>query len=81
MTTFSRTMSIQTEKLIKGLEYLLNAREEILTSFTEVYGDEQGEQMYREVYEKDMASILLSLKVSIGDSMETNMSYLDKHEF
>ena len=81
MTAFSRTMSNQTEKLIKGLEYLLNAREEILTSFTEVYGDEQGEQMYREVYEKDMASILLSLKVSIGDSMETNMSYLDKHEF
>lgn len=81
MTTFSRTMSNQTEKLVKGLEYILKAREEILTSFTEAYGEEQGEEMYRELYDKNMDSILLSIKISIGDSMEVHMSDLIKNEF
>lgn len=81
METLNRTMSNQTEKLIKGLELMVQAREYILTSFTDTYGEEEGGKMYADAYEKDMDCILLSIKVSIGDSMEVNMSDLKKNEF
>lgn len=81
METLNRTMSKQTERLIKAMEHLLNAREEILTSFTETYGEEQGERMYNEAFESDMTDLLMTLKCNIGHSMEVNMSNLDRREF
>lgn len=77
METLNRTLSSQTERLIKGLEHLLQTKEYILSSYTSTYGNEQGEKMYTDLYEKDMDSILLSLKVSIGDSMEVNMGLIN----
>lgn len=77
MEKLNRTLSEQTEYLIKALEHLLQTNEYILSSYTSTYGEEQGEKMYTELYEKDMDSILLSLKVSIGDSMEVNMGMTD----
>lgn len=77
MERLDRTMSAQTEKLIKGLEYLLQARECIYSAYMDTYGDEQGDRMYSEVYEKDMGSLLVSLKISIGDSIQVNMGNLD----
>lgn len=77
MEKLNRTLSEQTEYLIKALEHLLQTKEYILSSYTSTYGEEQGEKMYTELYEKDMDSILISLKVSIGDSMEVNMGMTD----
>lgn len=81
METLNRTMSTQTQKLIKGLEYMVKAREEILSSFTGAYGDEQGERMYCASFDTDMNDLLLTLRNNIGLSMEVNMSDLTKMEF
>ena len=81
METLNRTMSKQTEKLIKGLELMVKAREYILSSFTETYGDEQGQKMYEEAFESDMTDLLMTLKCNIGHSMEVNMGELDRREF
>ena len=81
METLNRTMSTQTQKLIKALEYMVKAREEILSSFTETYGEEQGERMYNEAFESDMTDLLMTLKCNIGHSMEVNMGDYSKNEF
>ena len=81
METLNRTMSKQTERLIKGLEYMVKAREEILSSFTETYGDKDGERMYNEAFESDMTDLLMTLKCNIGYSMEVNMGDLTRQEF
>ena len=81
METLNRTMSKQTERLIKGLEYMVKAREFILSAFTETYGDEQGERMYQEAFESDMTDLLMTLKCNIGHSMEVNIGETDRREF
>ena len=81
METLNRTMSKQTERLIKGLEYMVKAREEILSSFTETYGDTDGERMYQEAFESDMTDLMMTLKCNIGYSMEVNMGDLTRQEF
>ena len=81
METLNRTMSTQTQKLIKALEYMVKAREEILSSFTETYGEEQGEKMYCDAFDADMNDLLMTLRHNIGLSMEVNMSDLTKMVF
>lgn len=81
METLNRTMSSQTEKLIKGLEHLVEARNEIYVSLTEAYGEDVGEGMYMRSYESNFESILTTLKMEIGTSMETNMQDLRRSEF
>ena len=63
METLNRTMSEQTQRLVKGLEYLLKAREEIYSSFTGAYGEEQGEKMYCDSgYSTGIPGVLILLK-------------------
>jgi len=81
METLNRTMSEQTQRLVKGLEYLLKAREEIYSSFTGAYGEEQGEKMYCDAFDADMNDLLMTLRHNIGLSMEVNMSDLTKMVF
>lgn len=77
MEKMNRTISDQTGSLIKALEYALKAKEEIYTSLTGAYGEEQGDKMFIKDYDEKVESLLSVIKKGIGDSMELNMSYLN----
>lgn len=81
MGTLNRTMSSQTERLIKGMEHLVGATNEIFTSLTQTYGEEVGEKMFEANYEPSLTNILTALKMDIGTSMEIAMHDFGRNEF
>ena len=81
METLNRTMSSQTEKLIKGLEHLVEAKCLIYDSLTETYGEEAGEELFTKSYEHNLESVLTTLKMDIGHMMEMNMNDLSRKVF
>lgn len=80
MEKMNRTMSDQTGYMVKALEYLLKAKEEIYNSLDSEYGDE-GNTLYVKYYEASMEEAIKTVKLGIGDSMEYNMSILTANLF
>jgi hypothetical protein len=77
MEKLNRTLSEQTEYLIKALENVLSAKENIYSSLTFAYGEEQGDHIFTERYEGHFNNLIDTLKMGIGESMEVNMSMTD----
>lgn len=80
MEKMNRTMSDQTGYMVKALEYLLKAKEEIYNSLDSEYGDE-GNTLYVKYYKASMEEAIKKVKLGIGDSMEYNMSILTANLF
>ena len=76
MNTTTRTLSEQTGSLIKALEYVLLAQEELLSNFHNTYGDESGDSMYQKDFETPIDNLKSAIKEWIGESMEVNMGYI-----
>lgn len=76
MNTTTRKVSEQTGSLIKALEYVLLAQEELLSNFHNTYGEESGESMYSKDFETQVESLKNAIKGWIGESMEVNMGYI-----
>ena len=76
MNTTTRKVSEQTGSLIKALEYVLLAQEELLSNFHNTYGDESGDSMYSKDFETPIDNLKSAIKEWIGESMEVNMGYL-----
>ena len=76
MNTTTRKVSEQTGALIKALEYVLLAQEELLSNFHNTYGEESGESMYSKDFETQVESLKTAIKGWIGESMEVNMGYI-----
>jgi hypothetical protein len=76
MNTTTRKVSEQTGSLIKALEYVLLAQEELLSNFHNTYGEESGESMYSKDFETQVESLKTAIKGWIGESMEVNMGYI-----
>lgn len=81
METLNRTMSAQTEKLIKGLERLIDSKNAIYDSLTYAYGEDRGEEIFRKSYEPYFELLVTTLKMEIGTSMEFKMQDLRNNEF
>ena len=76
-TITQRTIAEQTGHLVKAMEYLLNAKEEMIKSLYGAYGEEQGSEMYDQVFEKDFEELMTTLSLQIGVSMQVNMGYIN----
>lgn len=76
MNTTTRKVSEQTGSLIKALEYVLLAQEELLSNFHNTYGEKSGESMYSKDFETQVESLKTAIKGWIGESMEVNMGYI-----
>lgn len=76
MNTTTRKVSEQTGSLIKALEYVLLAQEELLSNFHNTYGDESGDSMYSKDFETPIGNLKSAIKEWIGESMEVNMGYI-----
>jgi hypothetical protein len=76
MNTTTRKVSEQTGSLIKALEYVLLAQEELLSNLHNTYGEESGESMYSKDFETQVESLKTAIKGWIGESMEVNMGYI-----
>lgn len=77
MEKLNRTLSEQTEYLIKALENVLSAKENIYTSLTYAYGEEHGDQIFTDRYENHLNTLIDTLKMGIGESMVVNMGMTD----
>lgn len=76
MNTTTRKVSEQTGSLIKALEYVLLAQEELLSNFHNIYGEESGDSMYSKDFETPIDNLKSAIKEWIGESMEVNMGLL-----
>ena len=76
MNKTQRNLSEQTGSLIKALEYVLLAQEELLSNFHNTYGEDSGDSMYRKDFETPIDSLKSAIKDWIGESMEVNMGYI-----
>ena len=76
MNTTTRKVSEQTGSLIKALEYVLLAQEELLSNFHNTYGEESGGSMYSKDFETQVESLKTAIKGWIGESMEVNMEHI-----
>ena len=76
MNTTTRKVSEQTGSLIKALEYVLLAQEELLSNFHNTYGDESGDSMYSKDFETPIDNLKSAIKEWIGESMEVNMGFI-----
>ena len=76
MNTTNRTLSEQTGSLIKALEYVLLAQEELFSNLNQVYGEESGDSIYQKDFETQVESLKTAIKGWIGESMEVNMGYI-----
>lgn len=76
MNTTTRKVSEQTGSLIKALEYVLLAQEELLSNFHNTYGEESGDSMYSKDFETPIDNLKSAIKGWIGESMEVNMGLL-----
>lgn len=78
-----RVLTERTDNLVQALNYVLRAKAEIQSYLTKWYGEDNEDKIekhYADVYGKDIDSLLLSIKIGIGDSIEENMMYLDTNE-
>ena len=80
MENKEKALSSETERMINALEFALRAKDEMLGSLCEGFGDEEGEKLYEERYKEDMDSLLLKIKVGIGDSIADKMFCYDSEE-
>ena len=76
MNTTTRKVSEQTGSLIKALEYVLLAQEELYSNLHANYGDESGDSIYQKDFETQVDSLKTAIKGWIGESMEVNMGYI-----
>ena len=76
MNTTTRKVSEQTGSLIKALEYVLLAQEELLSNFHNTYGEESGDSMYQKDFETPIDNLKSAIQEWIGESMEVNMGLI-----
>ena len=77
MNKTQRNLSEQTGSLIKALEYVLLAQEELLSNFHNVYGEDFGDSMYFKDFETPIDNLKTAIKEWIGESMEVNMGLIN----
>lgn len=77
MNKTQRNLSEQTGALIKALEYVLLAQEELLSNFHNVYGEDSGDSMYFNDFETPIDNLKTAIKEWIGKSMEVNMGLIN----
>lgn len=74
----SRVISKETSRIVEAMDLTLQAESSLLLYFQETYGD-KSDLWDRSVVRKAMDNLKLSLKILLGDSVESNLGELKEH--